>query len=154
MAKKTLKQLREEYPTIKSNSVKGFLQKLKEAEGLGDTIEAITETTGIKKAVEWLANGRDCGCDERKKMLNRKFRYKAECMVQSEYEWWTGFLKRYDMYLKHTNSMPRSDIYELHRLYRRLFRVNLKICTNCGSAKDVIANAVRDINIIYNSYEK
>ena len=154
MKEKTLKQLREEYPDIKSNSKKGFLQKLKDAEGLGDTIEAITEATGIKKAVEWLADGKDCGCGERKKMLNEKFRYNAECMVQSEFEWWTKFLTRYDVAQKHTKVIHKKDIYELHRLYRRLFRVNLRICTNCPSAKDVIQSAVKNINVIYNSYSK
>jgi hypothetical protein len=154
MAKKTLKQLREQYPDIKARSIDAFLTKLKEAEGLGDTIEAITEATGIKKAVEWLANGKDCGCAERKVKLNKMFRYKPECMVQSEYEWWTLFLKRYDMYLKHTKVIPKTDIYELHRLYRRLFRINLRICTNCPSAKNVIENAVKEINLIYDTYSK
>ena len=33
--------------------------------GLGDVIEKVTEATGIKKAVKFLA-GEDCGCDQRK----------------------------------------------------------------------------------------
>ena len=48
-------------------------------EGLGDSIEAFTEATGIKAAVKFLA-GEDCGCAERKKKLNQLFRYsKPEC---------------------------------------------------------------------------
>ena len=41
----------------------------KKAQGLGDTIEQITEATGIKKVVEMFtkATGLDCGCDDRKK---------------------------------------------------------------------------------------
>ncbi len=41
----------------------------RKATGLGDTIEQITEATGIKKLVEFVA-GEDCGCEERKKKLN------------------------------------------------------------------------------------
>jgi len=52
MKEKTLKQLREEHPDIKSNSKAGFLQKLKESRGLGDVVEAVTEATGIKAAVD------------------------------------------------------------------------------------------------------
>jgi len=47
----------------------------KESKGLGDTIEKITEATGIKKAVE-KATGKDCGCNKRKEKLNKIFPYK------------------------------------------------------------------------------
>jgi len=45
--------------------------------GFGDTVEAITKATGIKKVVEKIseATGRDCGCDKRKEYLNKKFPY-------------------------------------------------------------------------------
>lgn len=45
--------------------------------GFGDTVEAITKATGIKKVVEKIskATGKDCGCDERKEYLNKKFPY-------------------------------------------------------------------------------
>tara|TARA_R100001510_G_scaffold57795_1_gene67954 strand:+ start:4430 stop:4603 length:174 start_codon:yes stop_codon:yes gene_type:complete len=50
---------------------------LKQDEGLGDTIERITTKTGIKKAVDYVSEktGRDCGCQARKEMLNKKFKY-------------------------------------------------------------------------------
>ncbi len=42
--------------------------------GLGDAVEAFTEATGIKKAVETISEktGRDCGCGKRKEWLNDK----------------------------------------------------------------------------------
>jgi hypothetical protein len=45
--------------------------------GLGDTVEAITKSTGIKKVVEKISEvtGRDCGCSKRKEYLNNKFPY-------------------------------------------------------------------------------
>ena len=48
------------------------------SKGLGDTIEKITKTTGIKKVINKLskATGKDCGCKERKEFLNKKFPYK------------------------------------------------------------------------------
>ena len=45
-----------------------------ESKGLGDTVEKITEATGIKKVVETVF-GSDCGCSKRKKFLNDKFPY-------------------------------------------------------------------------------
>ena len=46
--------------------------------GLGDTIEAITEVTGIKTVVELFskATGIDCGCEERKEKLNNLIPYR------------------------------------------------------------------------------
>jgi hypothetical protein len=51
-----------------------------ESKGLGDTIEKVTEATGIKKIVEVVEKktGTDCGCDERRDVLNRKFPYKEK----------------------------------------------------------------------------
>ncbi len=39
----------------------------RKSQGLGDSIEKLTEATGIKKAVELFSEitGLDCGCDER-----------------------------------------------------------------------------------------
>ena len=55
--------------------------------GLGDSIEKVTEATGIKAAVEFIA-GEDCGCDERKKKLNKLFSYKKpECFTEDEYNY-------------------------------------------------------------------
>jgi hypothetical protein len=47
----------------------------KRSKGLGDTIEKITEATGIKKMVKKVA-GDDCGCNKRKEKLNKLFPYK------------------------------------------------------------------------------
>jgi hypothetical protein len=43
---------------------------MKKDKGLGDTIERITKATGIKKVVKKVI-GEDCGCDKRKKKLNK-----------------------------------------------------------------------------------
>jgi hypothetical protein len=50
------------------------------SKGLGDTVEKITEATGIKKVVETVAKaaGKDCGCGKRKDALNRAFPYKED----------------------------------------------------------------------------
>src|SRR5210317_2009078 len=57
------------------------------SEGLGDSIEKITEATGIKAAVKFLA-GEDCGCDERKEKLNEMFGYRnPECLLEEEHDY-------------------------------------------------------------------
>lgn len=46
-----------------------------EQEGLGDTIAAITEATGIDKVVKSLV-GDDCGCKARQERLNKLVPYR------------------------------------------------------------------------------
>jgi len=50
---------------------------MSKSKGLGDTIEKITTTTGIKKVVDTVseATGKDCGCKKRKDKLNKMFPY-------------------------------------------------------------------------------
>ena len=47
------------------------------SKGLGDTIEKITKSTGIKKLVEKYGPS-DCGCDQRRDKLNEMFPYNNE----------------------------------------------------------------------------
>jgi len=126
---------------------KEYKESIKKSEGLGDTIEKITKATGVKKAVEWLANGKDCGCNERKAKLNEMFRYKPNCMVESEYTWFNDYIKRHD-----ENKYSKPDVFELVRLYRRLFRITPKICANCNSGVKAMQNVVSDIKKLYETY--
>ena len=115
----------------------------KKSEGLGDTIEKITEATGIKKAVKWLA-GDDCGCEERKHKLNSLFRYKKPlCLQEDEYKWLT------DWYAIERKIMKPSEQDEFLKIYNRVFTAN-KRRTNCGSC-------MRELNTnmhkVYKTYE-
>ena len=49
----------------------------KKSKGLGDSIEKVTKTTGVKAFVDKVNKilGKDCGCKERKKKLNKMFPY-------------------------------------------------------------------------------
>ena len=48
------------------------------SKGLRDTIEKITQATGIKALTQAVnkTTGKDCGCNKRKEFLNKKFPYK------------------------------------------------------------------------------
>ena len=66
-------------------------KKNTKSKGLGDTIEKITEATGIKAVVKAIA-GDDCGCDERRDKLNKIFPYsrQPECLNQEEIDYLSG----------------------------------------------------------------
>lgn len=114
---------------------------IKKSKGLGDTIEKITEATGVKTVVKFLF-GKDCGCDERKEKLNKMFPY-FNCLTQKEY----NYLKIwYDSKYQSINVTRRR---ELINIYNRVLSKKQKD-TSCGSC-------IRDINDtlkrVYDEYE-
>lgn len=98
----------------------------KQSKGLGDTVEKITEATGIKKAVKFLA-GEDCGCDERKDKLNYLFPYqKPNCLTEAEYV----YLDKY--FEGKPNKITAVMQNELLIIYNRVFNDNRE-ASNCSS---------------------
>jgi NAD(P)H-nitrite reductase large subunit len=114
----------------------------KESKGLGDTIEKITEATGIKKVVKSLF-GDDCGCDERKAKLNKIFNYKnINCLEEDEFK----YLKSYfDLKKQRVEVKERR---ELIKIYNRIFNKNQKD-TSCGSC---VRNVVNSLKRVYSEY--
>ncbi len=113
------------------------------SKGLGDTIEKITEATGIKKAVKFIF-GEDCGCDERKERLNKEYPYrrKIECLKEKEY----NFLDR--IYKANARVLSREDNKELYRVYNRVFNTK-KVSTTCGSC---VKSVMNELKKIYDEY--
>jgi len=99
----------------------------KKSKGLGDDIEKITEATGIKKLVKFIA-GEDCGCDERKDKLNKIFRHnKLECLTEDEYDYLTEF------FAKNKNVLNNEEITKLYEISNRVFNKKSKpsSCSSC-----------------------
>jgi hypothetical protein len=115
--------------------------------GLGDTIESITEVTGIKTVVEMFAKatGIDCKCDERKEKLNNLIPYRrnVNCLNEDEYL----FLKV--LYETNLNQLTVKQQYKIIDIYLNVFGVKLEH-SNCSSCwRDVLA----DLRKVYNTYE-
>lgn len=117
----------------------------RQPKGLGDTIEKITEVTGIKKVVETFseATGIDCRCDARKEKLNALYpNFKiANCLDQHDYD----FLKEFYS----TNQLlTLTTKYILNSIYLKVFSVNLEIegCDSCW--RDYTSN----LKIIFDAY--
>jgi len=97
------------------------------SKGLGDDIEKITEATGIKKLVKFIA-GEDCGCDARKDRLNKIFRHnKLECLTEDEYDYLTEF------FAKNKNVLNNEEIKKLYEISNRIFNKKNKpsSCSSC-----------------------
>jgi hypothetical protein len=112
--------------------------------GLGDSIEKITEATGIKKIVETLEEkfDFDCGCDKRKELLNKLFPYKFECLTEDEFKSLENFDWRDDR-------ITMEDKIILLKIYNRVFNQNFGM-TTCNSCW---VKYIADLKKLYNVYK-
>ena len=115
--------------------------------GLGDTIEAITEATGIKTVVELFskATGIDCKCEERKEKLNNLISYRrnVNCLKEDEYL----FLKV--LYDNKVNQLTPKQQHTIKEIYLNVFNEKLD-SSNCSSCWRTILS---DLRKVYDTYE-
>lgn len=110
--------------------------------GLGDTIEKITEATGIKKAVQFIA-GEDCGCDDRKKKLNKLYRYnRTNCPTEAHF----NFMR--DFFSTRKTRVQKEEQEMIVQILNHTFNKNLKP-TRCGSC---VKGWVNELKKLYDTY--
>jgi hypothetical protein len=119
----------------------------KKSIGLGDTVEKITEATGIKKVVEVFSEitGIDCKCEERKSFLNNLWSYRrnVNCLKEEEYL----FLKV--LYDNRVNQLTPKQQYTIKDIYLNVFNEKLDN-SNCSSCWRTILS---DLRKVYDTYE-
>ena len=122
-------------------------KKKQKSEGIGDTIEKITEATGVKKAVELFSKvtGIDCGCDKRKEKLNKMFSYKrgVQCLTEDEYNTLTVILPE----VNHRITMEHQA--KLLLISNRIFNER-NTTTKCGSC---IRTLITNLQKVYDEYK-
>lgn len=114
----------------------------KTSNGLGDVVESITEATGIKKAVKFIA-GDDCGCDKRKEKLNKvRFRFKVvRCFTEQQFNDWTDFRELNPFEITYSQ-----QINLIIPIYSQLFARQLKPMSCC------LEPYINEINKVYEKY--
>tara|TARA_R110002020_G_scaffold169_3_gene832 strand:+ start:960 stop:1337 length:378 start_codon:yes stop_codon:yes gene_type:complete len=99
---------------------------MKKSKGLGDSIEKVLKKTGIDKVAKKVL-GDDCGCEERKQVLNKIFPYaKVRQFTADEMSIYESIIPR----IKGTISGADQAI--LIKLYNKVFNANKKT-SSCGS---------------------
>jgi NAD(P)H-nitrite reductase large subunit len=125
------------------------MARQRKSKGLGDTIEKITEATGIKTVVEAIseATGIDCGCGERKDLLNKLFPYKqAECLSDEDNEWLTNFFSITN------NQLTPKQQNKVTEIYKNVFNEKIQP-SNCGSCWRDKINELKTIHQTQNNNE-
>ena len=98
-----------------------------QSKGLGDTIEKALKATGIDKVAKKVL-GDDCGCEERKKKLNKIFPYKKVRQFTEDE------IKIYEEVIERTKgTITGKDQTILIKLYNKVFNANKKpsSCSPC-----------------------
>lgn len=132
---------------VKRGRPKGSKNKSK---GLGDDIEKITKSTGIKAVVDWFSKttGVDCGCDARKEKLNKLFpkRLSPQCLEEGEYETLKQFFSQFD-----GKKIEEKYQEPLARIHARVF--SHKFAVPCPCSPKEWKSFINDLKGLYNSYE-
>jgi len=115
--------------------------------GAGDIVEGITKATGIKKVVEFFTpEGKDCGCDDRKKAMNAipiiRHKTRVECLTVEEYNFMSPLL---------SNNSPISgaNAKKLLEIYERVF--NVKIASSCNGCS--MSKKIDELKAVLKTYE-
>ena len=117
----------------------------KSSSGVGDTVEKITEVTGIKKVVKFLA-GEDCGCDQRKFKLNSLFPYnKPNCFSEDEFDILNKLFSDKNWESK---SITAGYVKDLYSIYNRVFNTS-DTPSGCNSC---VLNRLKDLEKLYKEY--
>ena len=122
------------------------------SEGLGDVVESITTATGIKAAVEAVAEAfdADCGCDERKRRLNNILRFKPkDCFTEDEFNFLSKYYSEDKGGFRENIQIYSDEQQEFLKIYNRIMP-RTRTLTNCGSCfrNDIY----RPLSKIYVSY--
>lgn len=135
-----------QYVKNKVKNKKNPIRKKKpKSKGVGDTVEKITKATGIKKVVDTLFD--DCGCDKRKKLLNKIFPYKnAKCMTEEQYNRWSKVISNIG-----SNIVKDNELKEIASLHAELF--DHKYHEPCRCSPREWKHLIKDIDKIYNTYD-
>lgn len=118
----------------------------KKARGLGDTIEQITEATGIKAVVKAIA-GDDCGCDARRDKLNKIFPYskQPECLDPEEIEFLkSGVLRK--------SSLTHDQRVRIAEIHSRVF--NHKFDVPCTCSPKIWIQWIRELKELLDATEE
>jgi hypothetical protein len=117
---------------------------MKTGKGLGSKIEALTKALGIKQAVDWFSDktGVDCGCEERKEILNEMFpSKKPKCFEGNEYQWLSMMVEK--------ATIQKDEQDRLNEIYNRVFNEQVQgtSCASCLRAR------IADLKRLMKTYE-
>tara|TARA_R100000231_G_scaffold135721_2_gene110395 strand:+ start:706 stop:1068 length:363 start_codon:yes stop_codon:yes gene_type:complete len=109
------------------------------SKGLGDTIKKITKKTGIDKVAKQIL-GEDCGCEERRKKLNKMFPYVRQ-MTDDEIKIFEEVKPSIDK-----GVLKKNEQKILLNIYNRIFKTNKQVSSCSPCVKTTVDNLLEVYN--------
>jgi hypothetical protein len=114
------------------------MARKRKAQGLGDTVENVLESTGVAKVVKSVL-GENCGCEGRKEFLNKIWSYrKPNCLNDEDIE----FLLPYFQFKKET--LTPKEQWRIKDIYKAVFNEVIQD-SNCASCWRDTLNDLRKV---------
>jgi hypothetical protein len=129
---------------VQSKSTKDTSNQKTKSTGIGDSVEKVFQATGIDKVAKFVL-GEDCGCSDRREVLNKMFPYqKPNCLTEDEYNYLTEYFS------KRVSKISGKQQETLVAIYNRVFNDKAQT-TGCSSC--FLNNIHKKLERVYKEYD-
>ena len=124
--------------------------------GIGTTIEKVLKATGVSKLVEvFTPEGKDCGCDERKRLLNNSPTFNVSqkpkrCMDKAMFEAYDNFVKSREV--DKWSAEQAKLVFDSYEWVFALRYDTKRMCANCNGTANILKMITASLDKVYDSY--
>ena len=124
--------------------------------GVGTTIEKVLKATGVSKLVEvFTPDGKDCGCNERKRRLNNSPLFNASqkpkrCMSKEMFVAYDGFVKSREI-----DKWSAEQAKLVFNTYEWVFALRYdtkRMCANCNGTANILRMITASLDKVHETY--
>ena len=163
VTKKDLKNFKgdkrsKKYKKMKQDYEKSIETKNVDDVGIGTTLEKVFKATGVSKLVEtFTPDGKDCGCKERKRLLNNSPMFNVSqkpkrCMDQTMFEAYDNFYKT-----REVDKWTADEFKLVFNTYEWVFALRYdtkRMCANCNGTANILKMITNSLDKVYQSYKQ
>ena len=161
VTKKDLKNFKgdkrsKEYKDLKLAYDKTIETKNVDDVGIGTTLEKVFKATGISKLVEtFTPDGEDCGCKERKRLLNNSPTFNASqrpkrCMTKEMFEAYDKFVKSREV--DKWNAEESKLVFNTYEWVFALRYDTKRMCANCNGTANILKMITASLDKVHETY--
>lgn len=124
--------------------------------GIGTTIEKVLKATGVSKLVEvFTPEGEDCGCDERKRLLNNSPTFNVSqkpkrCMDKAMFEAYDNFVKSREV--DKWSAEQAKLVFDTYEWVFALRYDTKRMCANCNGTANILKMITASLDKVHESY--
>ena len=124
--------------------------------GIGTTIEKVLKAAGVSKLVEvFTPEGEDCGCDERKRLLNNSPTFNVSqkpkrCMDKDMFEAYDNFVQSREV--DKWSAEQAKLVFDTYEWVFALRYDTKRMCANCNGTANILKMITASLDKVYESY--